>query len=112
MAVLNAPAGVLPRIRSKGVVRNLQEPITRLNLRRREVWRVDGDNRWRLVICHRGEVWITQDSDLRDYVLKAGDMFLVTLPGTLVMQALKEADVEISASLKSKPYRGDYVFYP
>jgi hypothetical protein len=112
MTVLNTPVGVLPRTRSKGVVRNLQEPVTRLNLRRREVWRADGNNRWRLIICHRGEVWITQDSDLHDYVLKAGDMFLVTLPGTVVVQALKEAEVEISASLKSKPYRGDYIFYP
>ncbi|MEJ2262086.1 MAG: DUF2917 domain-containing protein [Anaerolineales bacterium] len=112
MSVLNIPAGVLPRPRNKGVVRNLQKPITRLNLGSREVWRVDGDNRWRLIICHQGEIWITQAWDLRDYVLKEGDMFLVTLPGTVVVQALKEAEVEISASLKTKPYRGEYVFYP
>jgi hypothetical protein len=39
-------------------------------------------------------------------------MFLVTLPGTVLVQALKEAEVEISASLKTQPYRGDYIFYP
>jgi hypothetical protein len=112
MSVMNLPAGVLPRPRSIGVVRNLQQPLTRLNLQSREVWRVHGDNRWRLIICHRGEVWITQAWDLHDYVLKEGDMFLVTLPGAVLIQALKEAEVEISASLKTKPYRGDYVFYP
>ena len=45
-------------------------------------------------------------------VLKEGDIFLVTLPGTVLVQALKEAEVEISALLKTKPYRGEYVFYP
>jgi hypothetical protein len=83
MSVLNIPVGVLPKPRSKGVVCNLQQPLTRFSLRSGEVSRVNGDNRWRLIICHRGEV-----------------------------QALKEAEVEISASLKTQPYRGDYVFYP
>jgi hypothetical protein len=46
------------------------------------------------------------------HVSKEGDMFLVTLPGTVLVQALKEAEVEISASLKTRPYRGEYVFYP
>ena len=112
MSVLNIPVGVLPKPRSKGVVCNLQQPLTRFSLRSGEVSRVNGDNRWRLIICHRGEVWITQAWDLNDYVLREGDMFLVTLPGTLLVQALKEAEVEISASLKTQPYRGDYVFYP
>lgn len=111
MAVLNSTAGVLPFRKRRGVVRNLSKPLSQVNLRAEETWRVEGDNRWRLITCLRGRVWITQHKDLGDYVLEAGDVFLVTLPGSVVVQALEESSVEISPSLKAAPFQGEQVFY-
>lgn len=71
-------------------------------------WRLDGDNRWRMIVCTRGEIWITQERDLEDYVLRAGDMFLVTQRGKVLIGALCDASVEITPSLRKAPYRGDY----
>ncbi len=112
MAVLNTTAGVLPLRKPRGVVRNLNKTLSQVNLRAQETWRIEGDNRWRLITCLRGRVWITQHRDLRDYVLEAGDMFLVTLPGSVVVQAQEEASMEISPSLKAVPFQGEQVFYP
>lgn len=67
---------------------------------------MDGDNRWRVIVCLRGVIWITQRSDLRDYVLKAGEAFIVTLPGTVVVQALEDASVRVTPSLQTTPYAG------
>ena len=112
MAVLNTTAGVLPLHKRRGAVRNLNKPLSQVNLRAEETRRMEGDNRWRLITCLSGRVWVTQHRDLRDYVLEAGDMFLVTLAGSVVMQALEEASLEISPSLKSAPFQGKQVFYP
>jgi len=73
-----------------------------------DVWRLTGDNRWRAIVCTRGEIWITQERDIEDYVLTAGDIFLVTQPGKVLIGALCAASVEISPSLRKAPYRGDY----
>jgi|GEM_PF-2847709 len=70
--------------------------------------RLDGDNRWRMILCTRGEIWITQERDLEDYVLKPGDIFLVTQRGKVLIEALCDALVEITPSLRKAPYRGNY----
>jgi hypothetical protein len=76
-----------------------------------DLWRLDGDNRWRMIICVRGEIWVTQERDVRDYVLTAGDMLLVTQRGRVLIGALCDASVEITPSLQNAPYRGDYRFF-
>lgn len=76
-----------------------------------DIWRLDGDNRWRVIVCVRGEIWVTQERDLRDYVLSTGDMFIVSQRGSVLIQAFGKACVEITPSLKSVPYRGDYPIF-
>jgi hypothetical protein len=61
-----------------------------------------------MIICVRGRIWVTQACDLRDYVMTAGDVFLVTQQGSVVIQALCEAFVQVTAPLRDVPYRGDY----
>jgi uncharacterized protein with PhoU and TrkA domain len=73
--------------------------------------RLDGDNRWRMVICREGRVWITQKRDWRDYVLERGDVFIITRRGQVLIEALEEATVEITPSLKTRPYSGDFRFF-
>jgi hypothetical protein len=76
-----------------------------------DVRRLDGDHRWRMIICMKGEIWVTQERDLQDYVLTAGDMFIITQSGRVLIEALCDAAVGITSSLKRVPYRGDYLVF-
>ena len=42
-----------------------------------------------LVAVFDGEVWITQDNDLRDAVIASGGSFLLDRPGPALVQALR-----------------------
>jgi hypothetical protein len=92
-------------------VRNVEEPAAEVELRAHELWRADGDHRWQVITCQRGMVWITQRRDVRDYVLEAGEVFVITLPGAVLVQALDDACIQLSPSLRAKPYTGDYRFF-
>jgi hypothetical protein len=73
------------------------------------LWQARGDQRWRVIICHRGVVWITQERDMVDYVLQEGEIFIVTLPGLILVQAQKPASVTVvTPSIRARPYVGDY----
>lgn len=112
MSIVSATTARLwqPRARKAVVhkinVKNAKDTHTRFDLGPHEMLQLGGDSRWRLIICHSGAVWITQTHDLQDYVLEAGDLFLVTLPGAVLVQALGPAAVEVTPSLQKKPYRG------
>jgi hypothetical protein len=93
-------------------IRNVQEPAVELKLDAHALNRLEGDNRWRLVVCQKGVVWITQERDPRDYVLTAGDLFLVTEWGKVLVQALQAASVQITPSLKSAPYTAKQLVFP
>ena len=95
----------------RSAVRNVEEPVVEVELRAHELWRVDGDHRWQVISCQRGMVWVTQKRDLRDYVLTAGEVFVITLPGTVLVQALEDASIQLSPSLRATPYVGDYTFF-
>jgi hypothetical protein len=82
-----------------------------VELRAGDFWRASGDDRWKMIVCRQGMVWITQERDFQDYVLEAGEMFLITQPGVVLMQALEDARVEITPSLKTTPYKGNYVVF-
>lgn len=41
--------------------------------------------------CLEGILWITQEGDFRDYILKAGDSFRTNRKGKVVLQALNHA---------------------
>ena len=41
----------------------------------------------------RGELWITQDGDPKDYFLPTGEELIVAVPGLVLIQALEPAEV-------------------
>jgi hypothetical protein len=87
-------------------------PVQQQELGAGGVFRLDGDQRWRVMRCQQGVIWVTQERDLQDYVLTAGETFIITQPGRVVVQALEDATIEITAPLKTAPYAGNYVFFP
>jgi hypothetical protein len=90
-------------------VADLDEGQVHLDLEVGTLWQGRGDQRWRVIICRRGEVWITQERDVVDYVLQEGEIFIVTLSGLVIVQALKPASVTVvTPSIRARPYAGDY----
>jgi hypothetical protein len=65
--------------------------ITEISLASHKLWSVEGDRRGDVISCLSGSLWITQQGDLKDYILEAGKNFWVTKPGTIVVQALGNA---------------------
>jgi hypothetical protein len=61
-----------------------------------------------MIVCVSGEVWVTQKRDLRDYVLAPREMLVITQRGDVLIEALSEASVVVTASLKRAPYKGPY----
>lgn len=45
-----------------------------------------------------GTVWITQEGDSRDIVLKEGQSFVVDRDGTTLLSALNDADLRLKAA--------------
>lgn len=92
-----------------GVICNTEGyPDEVVELDTHDLWRLDGDNRWRMIACVSGEIWVTQNCDLRDYVLAPGKILVVTQRGDVLIEALSKASVVVTPSLRSTPYRGRY----
>ena len=53
------------------------------------------DGKGTRISARRGTVWITQDNDLRDVVLSAGESFVLDHPDTAIVQALDRAEILI-----------------
>lgn len=68
----------------------LRHPLT--ELRRGATLRVD-DGQPHVIDVFEGLVWVTQDGDLRDVILKAGDSFRLDGRGLTLVQAFDDARV-------------------
>jgi hypothetical protein len=81
-------------------------PVVEVPLKKNAVRRLARSRRWQLVACLEGSLWITQIYDPRDYVLTAGEVFIVTQPGDVVVEALEDARFYISEMLHAEPFKG------
>ena len=111
MCVFNLRAGLnaLPQQNWVWAVSDPSEGQVHLDLEAGALWKAGGDQRWRVIICRRGVVWITQERDVADYELREGEIFIVTLPGLVLVQALEPASLTIvTPSIRARPYAGDY----
>lgn len=64
-----------------------------------------------LIQCHRGTLWITQEHDSGDVVLKAGDMFEIRRQGLTLVTSFDNAALSVVRpgepaflSLRAAPY--------
>jgi hypothetical protein len=65
--------------------------LTEIMLPKHNLWSIEGDRRGDVISCSSGTLWITQEGDLKDYILDACKDFWVTKPGAVVVQALDNA---------------------
>jgi hypothetical protein len=89
-----------------GRICNTKIPGSEMTLKKGTSKRLARTKQWGMVSCVEGEIWITQEHDLKDYVLGPGDAFFITLPGVVVVQALRDSRVEIMSSLQRSSYAG------
>ena len=73
------------------VALSIHLPPPDIFLNKGQVWRVDGDLRGECIQCEKGELWITQQGDLNDYFIKAGERFWVIRPGLVLVEATGKA---------------------
>ena len=69
---------------------------TDVTLNKHRIWNIDGDRRGDVIRCLFGALWVTQDGDMKDYVLEAGQEFWVTRSGTVIVQALQDGKFQYS----------------
>ncbi len=90
-------------------VRENENVAMQLALGKGDLWLAAGNYCWRAIVCLQGIIWVTQERDLRDHVLAAGEMFLISQPGKVVVQALADARMQITPSLAATPCGSRYL---
>jgi hypothetical protein len=70
--------------------------LTEITLAKHKMWSIEGDRRGDVISCMSGILWITQEGDLKDYIVEAGRNFWVTKPGTVIVQALDDSQFKYS----------------
>lgn len=70
-----------------------------------KLYKVDGDQRGLQIICRRGKLWITQAEDEQDYILRAGERFVVARQGLILVESFSEGVMQLIAPAPS-PFPG------
>lgn len=70
-------------------------PKIELLLQPREVLNLDNRQRQMAIECKNGVIWVTCAGEQQDYVLRAGRRYVPKTKGTVVIEAIDEARVDI-----------------
>jgi hypothetical protein len=100
--------GNIDRSYKRFIFSNLGQPDTQVALSAGQGWGVKGKRRQQSLFCLKGRVWVTQECDIHDYLLEAGDAFLITLPGLVLVHALTHARIGYAESLAPEPFSGPF----
>ncbi len=95
MASVTLRGHIVPKPFPERAGQQTQVAAQELVLTKGEVWRALGSDGWQAVRCLEGILWLTQTGDGKDYILRAGDAFLVTGPGKVVVEAIAAARVQV-----------------
>jgi len=80
-------------LRNQFIFSNLSKPEKVVHMAAGQGWGVKGKRGRQTLYCLEGTVWITQQGDLRDYLLKEGDVFVVSRPGLVMARAMTPASL-------------------
>jgi hypothetical protein len=51
------------------------------------------------ILCEKGTLWLTQDNDVRDIVIAAGEQFAADREGSVLVYALADASFSVASAL-------------
>jgi len=66
-----------------------------LCMKRRQILNVRGGV-GHVIACHSGSIWVTQEGELRDIVLGAGESFAFERKGPVLVQALEQSAISFA----------------
>lgn len=66
-----------------------------IRLNKGEILRFEGDLRGLGLRCTDGTLWVTQQGDGRDHILKPGDRMEICLKGKVVLQACGKTELRL-----------------
>lgn len=87
---------------------NVGMPEKRIALATGQGWAVKGRRRHQTLFCFEGRVWITQENDLRDYVIEAGQAFMITQPGLVLVRALRPSHIGYGEHFDTAAFSGPF----
>ncbi len=70
-------------------------PKMEVLLRPREVLSVDNQQHRMAIECKNGVIWVTRAGGHKDHILNAGERYIPTAKGSIVIQSIGEARVDI-----------------
>ncbi|HLO34053.1 MAG TPA: DUF2917 domain-containing protein [Anaerolineales bacterium] len=73
-------------------------PRIELLLHPRELLNLDNSQHQMAIECKNGVIWVTCAGEHQDYILRAGRRYIPKTKGTVVIQAIDEARVDIEES--------------
>ena len=73
-----------------------QRPVVEKRLSPHSPWILKGDQRGKKISSLCGVVWITQASDPEDHLLNAGETFVVTRRGPIVVEGISETVLRVA----------------
>lgn len=72
-----------------------KNPRIELLLRQREVLNLDNSQHHTAIECKNGVIWVTSPGEYQDHILHAGRRYVPKTKGTVVIEAIAEARVDI-----------------
>jgi len=71
-----------------------------IELHKGDLRRLENDRRGLSVICTEGILWITQEGDVKDYILEADQRYVIARRGSVVIQACGDARLRVAPPLE------------
>jgi hypothetical protein len=90
------------------VLSNLDKPQRAIDLPEGQGWAFRGKRQRQTLYCMQGCIWVTQEGDIRDYLLEAGDAFQVTLTGLVLVRALRDSHIGYRDDHRAVPFKGRF----
>lgn len=78
------------------------EKNTAVMLNANKILKTQGKSDRKTITCLQGKIWVTQEGDLADHVLSAGDEMITRKGGVVLIQALGNASIKVEPS-RRKP---------
>jgi hypothetical protein len=76
--------------------RNQTTPLSERRLCAQMVERLAGIDRGDAILVTQGVLWVTQEGDPQDYIVKEGERFVANRHGSVVVEALTDASMRYS----------------